>query len=622
MIPYELNDALDIETAPAYGYPQAYALQPWRVMEGTSRITCVALGRKDGQSKLVTGGYGELLHEREGKPTTGWNLLFDVSYLIADGHYNEVDRIPWFDAMLLWKWHENGVMKERMPKWTLVDGAKRWLKDWPMLQAFLDMKAAEPAPGTQDNYWETRGKLDAVATALIANRVWEHLSEKKRRAASIEMQCLVPLARSWVMGVPMNLEAIADAAPHIVQEMREIEQKLDVPGTVLSSPKQLQNQLFNTWGLEPIPHMVSEKTGAPSTDKKHLTYLAERDDRVLQILRYRELSVRHSKFMESPRKAADYLGSNVVHPAPKLFSTLTGRMTYSSKTDKKYQTGVALHQWQRNKQVRALIQPPEGYVLVEFDASGQEDRLMAIISQDPMLLKVFTDDMDIHCYTAASITGRGYDELMRLKAEDDPWLTGDTGMRQAGKVTNHSNKYRIGAAAMRITAKVQYGLDITTDESRRWQQGFKRSFPGVPRYWTNAIQQAKRLGYAETLAGRTFLTPEAFFNSKKDSWSTQSQAINHPIQGSGADMKELAIAMLHRKFPELLFAFDLHDGLFFYVKQGTPTELLFEAQRALDNLDYDSAWGVQPSIPMTWDGEFGPNWGNMTHLHKATQEFL
>jgi DNA polymerase-1 len=259
---------------------------------------------------------------------------------------------------------------------------------------------------------------------------------------------------------------------------------------------------------------------------------------------------------------------------------------------------------------------------VEFDASGQEDRLMALISQDPMLLKVFRDNMDIHCYTAASITGRGYDELMQMKAADDPWLTGDTGMRQAGKVTNHSNKYRIGAAKMRITAKVDYGLDITVEEAKRWQQGFKRSFPGIPRYWTRAIQNAQRLGYAETLAGRTFLTPESFFNNKKDSWSTQSSAINFPIQGSGADMKELAIATLHRKFPELLFAFDLHDGLFYYVKQGTPIELLHDVQHALDNLDYESAWGITPSIPMTWDGEFGPDWGHMTKLPKATQEFL
>jgi DNA polymerase I-like protein with 3'-5' exonuclease and polymerase domains len=589
-------------------------------MEHKAKITCIGLARADGQCKLVTGGYGELLRQQQGRPTSGWNLLFDVAWLIADGHYEAVNRVPWFDAMLLWKWYENGVLKERIPRWSLVDGAKRWLKDWPGLAAFVDMKAAEPAPGTQDKYWETRGKMDAYATAMIAKKIWDNLSEKKRRGASIEMRCLVPVARSWVMGVPMNLEKIKDAAPHIADEMKELEQKLQVSGKVISSPKQLGDLLFKHWGLEPIAGMVTP-TGTASTDKKHLTYLAESDDRVLQLLRYRELSVRMSKFMVSPQKAADYLGSHVVHPSPALFSTYTGRMTYKSKTKSKYQTGVALHQWQRNKEVRSLIGAPPGYRLAEFDASGQEDRLMALISEDTMLLKIFTDDMDIHCYTAASITGQGYDALMGMKRSGDDWLMGPKGMRQAGKVTNHSNKYRIGKAAMRITAKVQYGLDITLEESARWQRGFKRSFPRVPLYWDAAAKGAKRLGYAETLAGRTFLTPESFFQGK-DKWPTESSSINFPIQGSGADMKELAIATMHEKFPEALFAIDMHDGLFFYVPIGTPMEMLYEMQRELDNLDYTREWGYTPSIPLTWDGEFGDDWGNMTKLDKTTQEFL
>lgn len=621
MIPSDITEALDIETRPTYGYPGEFALQPWRCMEGSAEISCIALGRADRQSKLVTGGYQQLLQGQRGRPTAGWNLVFDVAWLIANGHYNEVNAIPWFDAMLLWKWHENGVMKQRIPAWSLVDGAKRWLKDWPALGKFLEMKAAEPEPGTQDAYWEMRGKMDSVVTAMIAQRIWAKLSPKKRRAAAIEMRCIVPVARSWVMGVPMNLDKIKDVAPHIAQEMQELQNELKAPKEELASTKQLSNLLFNKWGLDPIPGFVSDKTGVPSTDKKHLTYLAEKDDRVLKLLRWRELSVRMSKFMNGPQKAAAYLGSNVVHPSPALFSTYTGRMTYASKIKKKFHTGVALHQWQRNKEVRSLIGAPPGYRLVEFDASGQEDRLMALESQDPMLLKIFRDDMDIHVYTASGITGRGYDELMQLKAAGDEWLVGGKGMRQAGKVTNHSNKYRIGRAKMRITAKVDYGLDITLDEAGRWQRGFKRSFTGIPKYWGNAASKAKAKGYAETIAGRTFLTPENFF-AGKDLWSTESSSINFPIQGGGADMKELAIAVMHEKFPEALFAIDMHDGLFFYVPIGTPIAMLKEMQWTLDNLDYAGEWDYEPSIPLIWDGEFGDDWGHMNDLSKTTEEFL
>lgn len=621
IVPQELTEALDIETAPAHGYPGEYALQPWRLLERTASITVVALGRTDGAAKLTTQGYAEVLRSRIGKPTCGWNLTFDIAWLIADGHYEAVNQIPWFDAMLLWKWYENGVMKERMPKWSLADGAKRWLKDWPHLGQFLELKRTERGAGVDTAYWELRGKLDAVVTAMIAQRVWAKLSPKKRQSATIEMQCLVPLARSWVMGVPMDPDRIQEAAPLIVNEMQSIEARLGVSGKVLSSPKQLGDLLFNQWAMEPIKGFLSEKTQQPSTDKKHLTYLAEHNDKVLDILRWRHLNTQKSKFLEAPQKSFEYLGSTVVHPAPKLFSSYTARLTYASKTQQKYPTGVALHQWQRDKVVRSLIKPPEGYVLVEFDASGQEDRLMAEVSQDTMLLKIFKDDMDIHCYTAASITGRGYDELMEMKARGDEWLVGPNGMRMAGKVTNHSNKYRIGANKMRITAKVPYGMTIDVGEARKWQQGFHRSFPGIKRYWGNAIQRAKTLGYAETLAGRTFLTPESFFK-KEDQWSTESSSINFPIQGAGADMKELAIATVHRKHPELLFAFDLHDGLFFYVRKGTPVQLLRDVQHTLDNLDYVAAWGYQPSIPLTWDGEFGPDWGHMTALDKATQEYL
>lgn len=630
-VPEVLNECLDLETAPEYGFPQAYALQPWRRLEGSAKVTCVALGRSNGQSMLGTteAEFAQIVESRRGKPTVGWNIQFDATWLIAYGLYEAVNAVPWFDAMLLWKWHENGVLKERMPKWSLADGAKRWLKDWEHLPAFLELKRSEEQAGVNDAYWQLRAKLDTVATAMIAERIWAKLSPKKRRAATIEAYCTVPLARSWLMGVHMNHERARDAEPEIVKEMREIEQDIQATKEQLASPQQLGNLLFNLWGIEPEPGFLTDKTkDLPpdqqkiSTDKKHLTYLAEKDDRVLKLLRWRELSVRYSKFIKAPFEAANYLGSNVVHPSPKIFSTYTGRMTYTSKTDGKYQTGVALHQWQRNKSVRALIEPPPGYVLVEFDASGQEDRLMALESQDPMLLKIFRDDMDVHCYTAANITGVGYEELMRRKAEEDEWVVGGKGVRQAGKVTNHSNKYRIGAKKMRIMAKVDYGLDITIEDAKRWQTGFKRGFPGVPRYWSNSIERAKQLGYAETIAGRTFLTPGAFFESKKDRWSVESSAINFRIQGAGGDMKELAIATLHQEFPDFLFAFDLHDGLFYYVKQGTPVARLRQAKARLDQLDYEQAWDYVPSIPMTWDGEFGPDWGHMTSLSKATQEYI
>lgn len=360
---------LDIETAPANGAPQEYALQPWRVREGTARITAVGTATVDGQSELCTLGVQRSwtldVMRKCNEFVCTWNGVFDVAFLIAAGH--DVSGIKWLDAMLLWKWYANSQRMEWLPAWSLADGAKRWLKDWAYLDKFLQLKAQEEQAGENDQYWELRCKLDAYVTVKIAEIIWGKLTPKQRRSAMITMQCIVPTANSWVNGVDLDFEIMDWMQPAVTEEMQQLESKLHVgnpvssqakmhgawtPSKILRSPKQLGVLLYDTWGLECAT--FTEK-GARSTSKAALTYLADHDDRVLDILRWRELNTQLTKFIESPAKAKQYLESDTMHPSPKLFSTYTGRMTYGSKTKKKYPTGVALHQWPRNKKLRELI---------------------------------------------------------------------------------------------------------------------------------------------------------------------------------------------------------------------------------------------------------------------------
>ena len=361
---------LDIETAPANGAPQEYALQPWRVREGTAKITAVSLVRSNGQSILNTEGYNDILRRaRDSKEfICTWNGVFDVAFLIADGH--NVSKIKWFDAMLAWKWYSNSQRMEWNPAWSLADGAKRWLKDWKGLDAFLRLKAKDVEAGEDDQYWELRCKLDSLVTVMISEIIWAKLTPQQQRSASITMQCIVPTATSWLNGVQLNFGIMSDMRPAVTDEMWTLEGKLDVlnegipvwnkkiarevwtPSKILRSPKQMGVLLYDKWGIECTMH--TEK-GARATNKAALTYLADIDDRALDILRWRELNTQLTKFIESPQKAKAYLESETVHPSPKLFSTYTGRMTYRSKTKKKFFTGVALHQWPRNKLLRELI---------------------------------------------------------------------------------------------------------------------------------------------------------------------------------------------------------------------------------------------------------------------------
>lgn len=934
--------SLDIETAPEEGQPQEYALQPWRALEGKAKITCIGIARSNGEALLRTDNFEELLESLQGQTLYTWNGIFDVAWLIAERHWKLITGIHWVDVMQLWKWLDNGQLKETNPAWSLVEGAKRWCKDEPWLEAFIDMKKNEPAPGSRDEYWERRAKLDSIVTSKIADAVLAQLDARRLKSAMIAAENIPVVARSWVMGVPLNYDSVDTIWPVVAKEMRDIEFSLQlsnhrgqeaafvmqdvtqwIPSKILRSPKQLCGLLYETWGLTAT--RFSEKTDAPSTDKAALTYLADDEVRVIEILRWRELNTQLTKYLQSPQKARGYLGKNVVHPSPKMFSTYTGRFTYQSKTKKKWHTGVAIHQWPRNKAFRALIVPPRGFKHVEYDAAGQESRLMAHHSGDLAMLDVFKTNKKFHAMTGSKLAGMSYEAFMVAYNDGNEHVAGEHGLYYQGKfciaegqlvdtdrgpvpiesvsildkvwdgvqyvshggvidlgvkevierdgivgtpdhkvmtakgwaelravgndeiirgyppaqgaslrqvesgerhadskvrsrlralllrvwalqgsVTkqstqwcnrrvhslqsaeasklhaldqalsrcarsllqpeqsqlsqlrrpgdpdvlrlsdrmvsiyhsvvapqrlqarrhrqdqqrralregqladsyaqgqhnqhpthpsrgvlrsrgstlapvapvedrlssadhrttcaaeatagrvdtgahhrdgcdqapaqgkarvydiadagprhrftvqgrivsncNLSNNFRVGPAKMRIQSRVQYGMAVEFLTVQQWQSIFFTAYPGIKTYWKAAIAKAKVQGYAESLAGRRFGLE---FWSEKYRWGTESSALMHPIQGSGADMKDLALRELTRFAPEQLFWFDLHDGLHMLVPEDMPDERLLETRDMLDNIDYQEAWGVEMKVPLTWDVSVGENWSKLKEL--------
>lgn len=631
---------IDLETAPTEGHPEEYALQPWRVRDGQASITSVAISTTAGD--YVTEQWQscvEAVSTLTPKPVCAtWSGVFDISWLYASGF--NVDGLLWADAMLMWKWIDNGQMMEERPAWDLASGARRWLSDQPWTDDFIKMKH-NPASFEDSQYWKDRNILDALATRMIAERIWEELTPLQRNSVIIEATCLVPIAKSWVDGILLDDKKAAGMAPVIVTEMYEIEQRLNlvtppdnrkkdreakialqgvewVPSKILSSPKQLAKLIYDTWGL-PCTR-TSETTGDPSTDKTALTYLADQDSKVLEILRWRMLNTQYTKFIKGIAKSVEYLGSNVIHPQPKIFSTYTGRMTYSSKSGNKgsaakARIGVAIHQWPRVKELRKLIVAPPGYLIGELDASGQEVRWMAVQSQDRNLIDIFNSKPpfdDVHSFTGAMIGGIGFEEFVTRYHAGEDFIAGPTGLRYLGKVDNLSNQYRIGHRKMRLTSRVQYGVDATEYEIKRWIAAYHGAYPGIKQYWSRAISDGYSNGFAETVGGRRY---KLEFWDDTNKWRTESSSINAPIQGTGADQKELAIATLYKKFPHVPFLMDLHDGLFYLLKDdGTAKQTLLDMKEVVNNLDYKTAWNFEPPIPLPFDAALGKTWADKEEI--------
>ena len=124
----------------------------------------------------------------------------------------------------------------------------------------------------------------------------------------------------------------------------------------------------------------------------------------------------------------------------------------------------------------------------------------------------------------------------------------------------------------------------------------------------------RRLGYAETFAGRRVQVQGQWAGTTK--WSLESTAINYPIQGTGADQKYLALAVLRPYIVRhnIHFAWELHDGLYFYVPDKIVQQAIADMKYLLDNLPYAKAWGFQPPVPMPWDCKVGPSWGQLKEV--------
>jgi hypothetical protein len=182
----------------------------------------------------------------------------------------------------------------------------------------------------------------------------------------------------------------------------------------------------------------------------------------------------------------------------------------------------------------------------------------------------------------------------------------------SGGLIAHNCQYRIGEKSLRIKSRVDYGMNKDILTIRSWKNTYLRTFSGIKRYWNSSINLARRNGFAESLAGRRYAITMWGEDYK---WPSEQSAINFPIQSSGGDQKELGLAMLTARYPELEFAMDLHDGLYFYadINKHLP-ELIVAAKEDLNNMNYVDAWGWEPLVPLIWDASVGVNWGSKREL--------
>lgn len=626
--------SFDVETAATDPRHQAYGgLEPWRLAHRTVHITSASVCRPDNsvwsahRQRMGDGAFEMALRDMvlwmAGRVVYAHFAVFDVAWVIGDIRGTRDGPIPpsvravkWYDTVLLTKWLVNGqktdlAVAKKEFNFQLATIVLNFMGDHPLQQEFLRMKAEKVQPG-MDPYWERRNEMDVIMTRAIAEKFEDKLPPNCRNGYSTEAKNIVPAANAWLKGIKVNQEKLQRVESAYDTEQKQIIADTKLSPSVITSPKQLSYLLFQQLGLKPES---TTPTGNPSTAADDIKVIAyklnqggneELGGLLNRIIRYKTIATLRSKYVNGCKNALSHTGDGYIYGAPRIFGTYTGRFTYSSKTLDEWQTSLALHQIPRKaKEIRDLLEPPDGYVVYEADSSGQESRLMATRAKDSNLIMIFNNGMDLHSMTASFILGMEYDDLHGLyKAGDKVAIEN----RQFGKLTNLSGNYRIGANALSKKAFEEYDLILTPDRTWYFLDVFKKRYRGIPIYWDQSIKLAKANGYAETFGGRRYKIND--WSSGK-TWVSESSALMLPIQGSGASQKNIAIAEIYENVPEADFALDLHDATFNWVPIETKDRIKRDLDEVLDNIDYSRYWGFVPPIKLPFESHMGNSFADV-----------
>ena len=597
MLQIDELSALDLETAPLKPTDLPYALEPWRLHQNKAEITIASIRGEVNCTRKGT-QLRDDLEKLKDKYVIAHNALFDAAWLIEEYGYNLVNNIKWLDSSLLSKWISNSG--ERISH-SLINSCNRHISDHPRIEEFNDIKFQKVKPGEDYEYWLERNKLDTEMTLALFKTMWKKTPESMKRGFLIEQRTIAPIARGWVKGIPFDSKHVSALHKKMESKKQAICKDLGVTSALLSSPKQKKELLFDKWGCEPIEYTPK---GSPSTSAEVLQRLHQQsnDPRFDDLMGAVKLNTIQSKYTNGFMKAKAYTLEDTIYGSPRIFGTYTGRMTYSSKTLKKYQVSIALHQIPRKaKTIKHAMKAPEGYGILAIDANSQELRWMGIQSMDEALIENYSKGLDLHSTMTASIYGRPYDEVVQGNMNGVHDIVEE---RQSGKLVNLSCQYRIGAPALARKFFSTYQKDIDRSTAYRYLSMHKKQYPGVINYWDEAIRKARLEGYAETVSGRRY-------NIDKFDWQGESSAINFPIQGSGAEHTYATIGLVNKLFPEMVLALQLHDGLYYYCPVDRVYEIAAEIRALTKTNVYETIFDKELPIALPFDTEIGESFGTL-----------
>ena len=424
---------------------------------------------------------------------------------------------------------------------------------------------------------------DADITLRLKNKLEPELkkAECEDLFYNIEMPLMPVLAEMEMNGVCLDTASLAETSKQFTNRMNEIEARIyELAGEQfnIASPKQVGEILFDK--LKIVEKAKKTKTGQYVTSEEVLQQLRNKHEIVADILEHRGLKKLIGTYIDALPKLINPKTGHI-HTSFNQTITATGRL---SSSDPNLQN-IPIR-GEDGKEIRKAFIPEPGCLFFSADYSQIELRVMAHLSQDAEMIKVFSEGKDLHAATAANIYKKPIEEVTRDE-------------RTKSKRANFGIIY--GITVFGLAER----LDIPRDEAKMLIDGYFDTFPQVHDYMEKSKEVAREKGYVTTLFGRRRYLPDINSHNATVRGFAERNAINAPIQGTAADIIKVAMIRIYNRFKaegiRSKMILQVHDELNFSVypdeKEKVEGIVLQEMQNAL-NL----------SVPLIADSGFGKNW--------------
>jgi len=413
-------------------------------------------------------------------------------------------------------------------------------------------------------------------------------AETKKLFDEIEIPLIPVLAAMELEGINLDVPYLKSMSVEMAKESAALEQKIyETAGEKfnLASPKQLGDILFDKMKIGGAKQKKT-KTGQYATGEEVLSYLANDNEIVRDILEWRQMVKLQSTYIDALPNQVDATTGRV-HTDYMQTVAATGRLSSNNPNLQNIPIRT-----ERGRLIRkAFIARDENYTLLSADYSQIELRIIAALSGEENMIKAFQNNEDIHRSTAAKVFNVPLDEVTKEQ-------------RSNAKTVNFGIIYGVSA----------FGLSNQTSLSRKEAaeliDAYYATYPKLKSYMSNQVDFARENGYVQTVLGRRRYLKDINSANMMVKSGAERNAVNAPIQGSAADIIKIAMINIHKKLSERdangmtwksKMLLQVHDELVFDVHNS-------ELEKIQPMIKHEMENAFIMDVPLEVEIGMGKNW--------------